>query len=51
MEATAGCVPPASGVIVSAGVFPAGLRSSTVELAVTSAAVLMFLAFGVCHHP
>lgn len=36
----AGCAPPASGVIVSAGVFPAGLRSSTVEFAtvvVTSA--------------
>src|SRR6202034_172930 len=38
IEATAGCVPPASGVIVSTGVFPAGLRTSTVELA---AVVLM----------
>lgn len=40
MEAAAGCVPPASGVIVSAGVFPLGLRSSIVEFAtvvVTSA--------------
>ena len=33
MEAAAGCVPPASGVIVSAGVFPLGLRSSIVEFA------------------
>ena len=33
MEAAAACVPPASGVIVSAGVLPAGLRSSTVEFA------------------
>jgi hypothetical protein len=35
MEATAGWAPPASGVIVSAGVFPAGFRSSIVEFAAT----------------
>jgi len=40
MEAAAGCVPPASGVIVSAVVFSFGLRISIVEFAtvvVTSA--------------
>jgi hypothetical protein len=46
IDATAGCVPPASGVIVRAGVLPVGLRSSSAELAavvVTSASPAIWL--------